>query len=227
MAVWKNIGVGLLAVAVAYGFWLGRPQWDPEMRLWRAVGDSSLMLLFAVLALGPLVRLYPGAVKLLSYRRELGVWFGWLAIVHTLLVLKGWARWDALRFLGYEYVPQLGRLVRLEPGFGLANLLGFVAVLITLVLMATSTNWAMRRLGGGAWKVLQMSAHTVFYLTVLHTAYFLFMHYTASFHRTVPESPNGFRFWFLALSGLVVLLQAAAYLKVTKRPGVSSASGKS
>jgi methionine sulfoxide reductase heme-binding subunit len=183
------------------------------MRLWRAVGDAGLILLFLALVLGPLAKLWPQALRLLPYRRELGVWFGLFAFLHTLLVLNGWARWDALRFLGYEFVPQLGRVARLEPGFGLSNLLGLVAMLFTLVLMATSTDWAVRRLGGKAWKFLQLSSYIVFYLSALHTAYFLFMHYTMSFHRQVPSDPNWFRWPFLALTLGVIALQVSAYMK--------------
>lgn len=209
----KNTATALLGALLSYGFWLTRPEWDPEMRLWRAVGDAGLILLFLALVLGPLAKLWPRALGLLPYRRELGVWFGLFALLHTLLVLNGWARWDALRFLGYEFVPQLGRVARLEPGFGLSNLLGLVAMIFALILMATSTDWAVRRLGGKAWKYLQLSSYTIFYLSSLHTAYFLFMHYTMSFHRQVPSDPNWFRWPFLALTLGVIALQVGAYLK--------------
>jgi methionine sulfoxide reductase heme-binding subunit len=213
----KNFVVAFFGALISYGFWLSRPDWDPEMRFWRAVGDGSLILLVLALALGPLARLSPVFGRWLSYRRELGVWFGLFALLHTLLILNGWARWSALKFLGYEYIPELNRVARLEPGFGLANILGLVAMLLTLVLMATSTDYALRKLGGSAWKFLQLSAYTVFYLVVLHTAYFLFMHYTQSFHRNVPENPNWFRFPFLVITGLVIVLQSVSYLKSLRR----------
>lgn len=213
----KNFVVAFLGSLVSYGFWLSRPEWDPEMRFWRAVGDGSLILLVLALVLGPLARLWPIFGRWLSYRRELGVWFGLFALLHTLLILNGWARWNAMKFLGYEYIPELNRVARLEPGFGLANILGLVAMLLTLVLMATSTDYALRKLGGSAWKFLQLSAYSVFYLVVLHTAYFLFMHYTQSFHRNVPENPNWFRIPFLVLTALVIGLQGVAYLKSLRR----------
>lgn len=213
----RNGLAATLGVALSYGFWLSRPEWDPEMRLWRAIGDGSLILLFMALALGPMARLWPRVARWQPFRRELGVWFGVLALAHTLLVWDGWARWDVWRFLGYEFVPQLGRLARLEPGFGLANLVGLVAMLVALLLMLTSTDWAMRRLGGSAWKFLQMGSYTVFYLSALHTAYFLFMHYTASFHRNVPADPNWFRYPFLALTAALLLLQWAAFVRTVAR----------
>lgn len=213
----KNLIAAVLGGAFTYGFWWSRPQWDPEMRLWRAVGDASLMLLFLALAIGPLTKLWPRFAKWQPFRRELGVWFGILALAHTLLIWNGWARWDVWRFLGYEFIPQVGRLARLEPGFGLANLIGLLAMVMALLLMATSTDWAVRRLGGSAWKFLQMGAYTVFYLSAVHTAYFLFMHYTASFHRSVPADPNWFRYPFLALTAVLLLLQWAAFTRIVAK----------
>lgn len=215
-AVARYVVVGAVGGALIYAFWLTRPQWDPEMRRWKAVGDASLLLLYATVSIGPATRLWPKAGRFLRYRREVGVWFGLLALVHTFLVLDGWARWDVRRFLGYEYIPELGRLVRLEPGFGLANILGLVAVLITIPLIATSTDWAMRVLGGSAWKFLHNATYVIFWLVVLHTAYFLFLHYTAHFHR-VPPPPDWARFPFVGLTLAVLGLQSLAFVVSVRR----------
>ena len=209
--------MGSVGLLLAYGFWLSRPQWVWDMRLWRAIGDASLLLLYATLALGPLAKFVPRLARLLLYRRELGIWFGLLALTHTLLILNGWARWDVKRFLGYEFIPQLGRLVRLEPGFGLANLMGLAAVLITLPLLITSADWAVRALGGSAWKVLHYSAYTIFWLVVLHTAYFLFIHYTEHFHRTPPPDLNWFQWPFVILTIAVATLQVSGFFSTVRR----------
>lgn len=215
--VMRNVFVAAIGLAIGLGFWYGRPLWDPEMRLWRAFGDAALMLLYVALVLGPAARLAPRLGRLLPWRREFGVWFGLAALVHTLLVLDGWARWEVARFLGYEFVAQLGRLARLEPGFGLANLVGLLAMLMTVSLVLTSTDRAVRALGPSAWKLLQVSSYSVFYLSAVHTGYFLFMHYTASFHRQVPDLQNGFRVPFLLLTLGLVVLQAAAFAVTVRR----------
>lgn len=217
----RHLIVGLLAFLLTLPFWFGRLNWDPEMRLWRAIGDSSFLLLFLTLALGPLARLWSPLTRLVVWRRETGIWYGLLAFAHTLLIFSGWVRWDWLRFFGYEFIPELGRTARMEPGFGLANLIGLVAVMLSLVLVATSSNWAVNRLGAAAWKWLQYGSYTVFYLIVLHTLYFLFMHYTLSFHRVPPADPNWFRYPFLVLSLLIPLLQAAAFIKTVARKTVT------
>lgn len=203
------------------------------MRLWRAVGDASLILLYATLSIGPAVRLFQSKTlaTLLPLRRQAGIWFGLLAFAHAALVWNGWARWDVRRLLGYEYIPELGRVARLEPGFGLANLIGIAALLITLPLVATSTDWAINKLGGSGWKFLHYGSYIVFWLVVLHTAYFLFMHYTLSFHRPVPTDDNWFQVPFAGVTALVVALQVAAFAKTIlkhqpSRARVSGAESK-
>ena len=214
--------VALASIVLALPFWFGRLNWVWDMRLWRAVGDSALLLLFFTLAIGPIARLWPPAARLVSWRRETGIWYGLAAVAHTLLVFDGWTRWDWLRFLGYEFIPALNRTARMEPGFGLANLIGLVAIFLTLLLVATSSNWAINKLGASAWKWLQYGSYTVFYLVVLHTMYFLFIHYTVSFHRQVPPDPNWFQTPFLILAFTIPLLQAAAFVKTVSRRQRSS-----
>lgn len=209
----RHLIVGAIAVGLTYLFWSSRPQWDPEMRFWRAVGDGSFMLLFITLAIGPVVKLWPPAGRIIPWRREMGIWYGLLAVGHTFLILDGWVRWDFMRFFGYEFIPQLERYARLEPGFGLSNAIGMIAVVGTLALVATSSNWAVNLLGASAWKWLQYGAYAVFYLVALHAFYFLFMHYTASFHRPVPDDSNWFRYPFLAFALAIPILQTSAYAK--------------
>lgn len=213
----RHVVVGGVASLLVYGFWLSRPQWVAEMRLWRAIGDASLILLYVTLVMGPLARFVPQSAGWLRYRRETGAWFGFLAMAHTVLILNGWARWDLKTFLGYAFIPELGRFVRLESGFGLANLVGLTAMLITLPLVATSADWAVRALGGGAWKVLHYLSYSIFWLVVLHTVYFLFIHFTQHFHRRPPPDPNWFRWPFVALTLAVVILQASAFIKTVQQ----------
>jgi sulfoxide reductase heme-binding subunit YedZ len=221
---YRHAVVAFLAVGVYLAFWLGRPEWTPEMRLWRAIGDVSFVFLFLVLALGPAARHWPAVTRLLSWRRELGIWFAILALAHTLLVLDGWVRWDWMRFFGYEFLEQLGRYARVEPGFGLSNLIGVVAAVMAVPLMITSSSWTVKRLGGSSWKWLHIGAYTIFYLVVLHSLYFLFMHYTISFHRAVPD-PNWFRYPFLITALLVLGMQMSAFVSTVRKRTVTRRGG--
>ena len=206
----RHLGAAGIAVASFAAFWASRPQWSWDMRLWKAVGDAALVLLLLTMAIGPLARLWRKAGRALPFRRELGVWFAVVATVHTVLILNGWARWSMARLMGFEFVPQLGRTARMEPGFGLANVVGIVALVWGLALAATSSDRALRRLGPSAWKWLHNGAHIVFWLTTVHVAYFLFLHYTLSFHKQ-PPPPDWFRAPFVMLATGVVVLQMAAF----------------
>ncbi len=199
---------GLVAI-----FWAARSNWVAEMRLWKAVGDAAYVLLLLALILGPLARLFPSTRSWLRWRRQIGIWFALAATLHGVLILNGWARWSLRRFLGYEFVPQLGREARLEPGFGLANLIGLTALVLALILAATSSDLAMRLLGRPAWTWLHRLSETVLVLSLLHGGYFLFIHYTESFHKQPPPNLDWFRMPFL-LAGLSVLaLQALAFAR--------------
>lgn len=207
--------VGIVAFFVTLFFWLTRPEWSPDMRLWRAFGDSAFIFLAVSLAIGPLTRLFTRAYRLLPWRREIGMWFAVLALIHGLLILNGWVTWDILRFLGYEYIPQAQRYIRLESGFGLANIMGVIALFWALILLATSSDRAVDFLGTSSWKWLHTGAYIIFYLTAIHIAYFMFMHYTVSFHRPVPP-PNWFRFYSLLIVITVFFLQITAFIKTVR-----------
>lgn len=209
--------VAMLSVLLISLFWFSRLDWDPEMRLWRAVGDTSWILLCTSLILGPLARLWQPLARLIPWRRQIGIWFGILALSHGLLILDGWVRWDVMRFFGYEYVDQLGRQARLEPGFGLSNLLGLVSLIWALILTATSSNWALRKIGSNAWKWLHSAAYIIFYLVFLHVFYFLFIHYTLSFHRSVPPNANWLGIPFLIVTLSVPVLQILGFAKTIGR----------
>jgi sulfoxide reductase heme-binding subunit YedZ len=53
--------------------------------------------------------------------------------------------------------------------FGLANYTGLIATLILVLLLATSNDWALRKLGTPQWKQLQRWNYACFGLTAIHT----------------------------------------------------------
>ena len=221
----RHLAVGLMGLLMVYLFWLSRMEWDSEMRTWRAVGDSAFMLLLVTMAIGPLGKIWPGRFSaLVNWRRAFGVWFAMFASVHAFLVWDGWARWSIKGFLGYQDLAIIGfagKPILVDPGFGLSNLIGLVALFWGLVLFATSSDWAVNKLGTRAWKHIQSYANLILYLVVLHAAYYLFLHYELSlrnlfFQRGTP-SPNWFRFWFLGLAVFIFILQMGSYLVELRR----------
>lgn len=64
------------------------------------------------------------------------------------------------------------------------------------------------------WEVLQQGAYIYWVLIVVHTAYFLYLHFQ-NFHRRVPD-PNWAQLPFAVLVLLVLSLQLAAFMKTWK-----------
>jgi len=211
----RHLIVGLIALVVVYSFWLGHYEWQQDMRLWRAFGDAGYMYLSFALIIGPLSKLSSNTKFLIPWRREVGIWTAILVIIHGVLIADGWTRWDVVKFFGYEFIPELNRFARLEPGFGLANLIGFVAFLWIVVLAITSSDRVMKFLGGQSWKWLHTGSYIVFYLAAIHTSYFLFMHYTESFHREIAP-PSVFIIPFILSTFSVLILQFSAFVKMIR-----------
>jgi len=207
---WKfrHLGALVLSALVVYGFAMLRPEWSPMHRWNRAFGDASLVLIAAVMAMGPLSRLWRVFAATLAWRRELGVWGFIAAVVHGGFILFGWVDLEWPRLFGLEFHPGLGQYVMFDKGFALGNSIGILALVYGLGLALTSNDLSQRWFGVAIWKYFQQGAYILWALIVAHTAYFLFVHFL-DFHRQVPE-PNALQWPFVALVALVVALQSAA-----------------
>ena len=80
------------------------------------------------------------------WRRELGIYGVILALIHTIIILAGWIEWDIIRILGYQFHPS-GIYVMLQHGFGLANVIGIIALAYGAVLALSSSDWSQSFLG--------------------------------------------------------------------------------
>lgn len=218
----RHVLVSGLAALLVYLVWLMHPQWDPDMRLWKAFGGAAFFLLWLAVLIGPAARIWRPLTRLIAWRREFGIWFFLIALVHAYLILDGWARWSVWGFLGYQYVPELDMYLRFEPGFGLANLMGLVALTFALALAATSFDRAVSFLGISSWKWLHSFAYVIFYLVALHVIYYAFIHYTPSPHRILMEMPtdypsNPLRFFYLAAILSVFFAHIGAFIKTVRQ----------
>ena len=232
------LGVPRRVIEIGYGgeapaFWQG-------LMTLVAIGGSLMALALLVFALGVAAALLPGRQRTTPAPGGLAVdWSGveprpgtaaWLgpasvfAIVAGMYVftaigfelmqslpVTGWVEWNFARLFGLELHPGLGRYVMVQHGFGLANLIGILALGYGLVLVATSNNRAVRVLGGQVWKFVQFAAYVLWMLVVVHTAYFLFMHFV-DFHRPTPP-PNPLSWPFAVLVVLVLVLRWSATVR--------------
>lgn len=183
----RHTFIGFLAAFIVYLFWLSRPELSFDVRLWRALGDAAFSFLFITLIIGPLAKLWKPAVRLVLWRREIGIWFALLAFSHF------------VRAGGYALS---------EPGIELPVFLGLTALFWTLTLAATSSDRAVNFLGPSSWKWLHSMAYVIFYLVTAHATYFLFWRY--------PEV-KWFQYPFLSMAFAVPLLQIAAFIKEVVR----------
>ena len=218
----RHVLVGFAASASVYLVWSLNSTWSPDMQLWKAFGGGSFFLLWFAMFIGPAAKLWNPLVRFTSYRREVGIWFFLIALVHGYLILDGWVRWGVWEFFGYQYFAEADTYLRVESGFGLANLLGLVALTFALVLAATSFDKAVNWLGIQSWKWLHMFSYVVFYLGAMHVVYFAFIHYTPSLTRVMqglptnyPDNPLKYYYLFMLLSVLVV--QILTFVQTVRR----------
>jgi len=220
----RHLVVILIAVAGTALFLYSRAQWS-EMHRWnRAIGDVSLILVALAMVLGPMSRLWRVFTRLVPYRRELGIYAVVLALIHATIILIGWVELDLMRLFGFEFHPGLQQYVMFQQGFALANLIGILALIYGFILAITSNDRSIRWLGNSVWKFVQQGTYVLWWLSVIHTAYFLFIHFL-DFDRPTPD-PNWFQWPFVSIVGLVLLLQTAASWKTWRKGRNRSAAAE-
>lgn len=194
--------VALVVLASSYMFGLARSEWHWLHKWNRAFADVSLGLLVFILVVGAVSRLWAPIRKLLPWRRELGIWVGITSALHVLLILIEWVKWD-LRSLFFVFHPNLNTWIPDPRTFGIGNVIGVVALVYVVLLVATSNDFSMKRLGSAGWKFVQQRSYTLFVLTVVHAAAYVYF--------LMPDRPNFIR-WPLALVAVLVpVIQAIAF----------------
>ena len=213
---WKirHLCVVIIAALGSYAFLESRAEWSDMHRWNRAIGDMSLVMVALAMSIGPLARLWRSFRVVVPWRRELGIYAVVLAIIHTVIILNAWIEWDLIQLFGYQIHPVTGNYVMTQHGFGLANSIGIVALFYAVSLALTSNDWSQKKLGRMVWKFLQQGSYVYWILIVIHTAYFLYLHFQ-DFHRRVPD-PNWVQIPFAILVLLVLSLQFFAFLKTWK-----------
>lgn len=137
------------------------------VRHMRAFGTCAFALLSVILCIGPLARLDRRFLPLLYNRRHLGVAMCGVAIAHAYHVLGF--------YHAYSNVPRFVSLLRYDAAFTRASLpfqlFGASALVILLLMAATSHDFWQRFLGPTAWKSLHMLVYAAYGLIVLHVGF--------------------------------------------------------
>jgi len=127
---------------------------NPQEALIRATGDWTLRFLCIVLAVTPL-RVVSGTPALARFRRMLGLFVYFYAVVHLL----SYSGFD----MGFD-VPEIVADIVKRPFI----LVGFSAWLLLTPLALTSFNRAIKTLGAKRWQWLHKLVYAVAGLAVLH-----------------------------------------------------------
>ena len=128
---------------------------DPVATITHRTGFWALYLLLASLAITPLRRLHKRLAWLIRFRRMLGLFAFFYACLH--LATYVWL------FSAFDVQSMLDDVLKRR-----FITVGFLAWLTLLALAATSTTWAIRKLGGKRWTWLHRSVYAAAMLGVLH-----------------------------------------------------------
>lgn len=128
---------------------------DPTATITFATGLATLRLLTISLAITPVRRLSPRLGWLIKFRRLLGLFAFFYATLHLLTYVALYAGFDvnamAADIAKRRYITA-----------------GLTAWLLLLPLAATSTNWAIRKLGGKRWNRLHKLVYAAAVCGVIH-----------------------------------------------------------
>jgi nitrite reductase/ring-hydroxylating ferredoxin subunit/DMSO/TMAO reductase YedYZ heme-binding membrane subunit len=168
-------GILLAAVALYIAAFMIITAWlDPpanaaawiDLRI-RAFGTCAFLMLSVILAIGPLARLDRRFLPLLYNRRHFGVATFCVALVHALSMVQWFYVQSALPNLLTELTdwPAYTKFI----GFPFKTL-GIAALLVLLLMAATSHDYWLNLLSPPVWKAIHMAVYLAYGLVVLHVA---------------------------------------------------------
>ncbi|MEO8429376.1 MAG: ferric reductase-like transmembrane domain-containing protein [Verrucomicrobiota bacterium] len=139
-----------------------------EIMLMRAFAASAFLLLHVILCIGPLCRLNKKFLPLLYNRRHAGVTMCLLGLLHAALVVITYhAGGDTNPILSiFTGSPLTGSVagVPFQP-------FGFFALVILLLMAATSHDFWLANLSAPVWKSLHMLVYVAYGLLILHVTF--------------------------------------------------------
>ena len=172
-----------------------------------ATAYSSLVLLALSLMVGPWNKMRGRPNPVSSYlRRDIGIWAGLLGVVHVIFGLQ--VHFTGKMWLYFLPSPDgaYNFPLRIDP-FGLTNYAGLGATLILVLLLALSSNAALRSLGARKWKSLQRWNYLGAVLVVAHGAVY----------QILEKRTAGFVVAFAGIGLLALVMQVAGFSKVKKQ----------
>ena len=169
----NHVALGGASVCGVLLIFAGIQSTDPIFRLSMATAYIGLVLFVVTLGFGPYAALrgsrYPVSADI---RRDFGIWSGIIAIAHVVAGLQVHLRGKMWEYFVHPFKGVL--LPRIDP-FGAANYTGLAAALIFVVLLVTSNDASLRRLGTGRWQSVHALVTWGLALTLLHAVSYQFI----------------------------------------------------
>jgi methionine sulfoxide reductase heme-binding subunit len=128
---------------------------DPTAHIELTTGYTTLMLLTITLAITPVRRLSPRLTWMIKFRRMLGLFAFFYATVHMLAYVGLYA--------GFSVQAMLDDVAKRR-----FITMGATAYLLLVPLALTSTNWAIRKLGGKRWNLLHKLVYVATICGIIH-----------------------------------------------------------
>lgn len=165
----RHATLAACAIAAAWVAYLAVPGHDTRHRWSMGTAYSALALLAVCLCLGPwkVLRRRQNPVSF-DLRRDVGIWAGVFALLHTGIGLPVHLRGRMWMY----FFKQLHPLRIQNTQFGAANYAGLGAALLFLTLLTISNDFALRSLKTRKWKSIQRWTYAAAVLTVVHGALF-------------------------------------------------------
>ena len=144
-----------------------KPAADATILMIRGFGSCAIVLLHIVLAIGPLARLSGRFKPLLYNRRHFGVITALIGLAHGGLALM----W----YHGFGTINPIASAIGGYGNYGTAiefpfESLGLIALIVLLIMAATSHDFWLSRLTPPVWKTLHMSVYFAYAALIGHVA---------------------------------------------------------
>jgi sulfoxide reductase heme-binding subunit YedZ len=161
----RHLVLLVLASAITWAAYAATPPPDIRHRLSMSTAYTSLAFLAITLVLGPwnILKRGPNPVSF-DLRRDLGIWAGIFAILHTAVGLTVHLRGRMWMY----FFRKLHPLALQNTQVGFANYTGLAAALLFLMLLVLSNDVSLRALGTRSWKSAQRWIYVAFGLTIVH-----------------------------------------------------------
>lgn len=200
----RHFLLAVTAIVITVAAYAATPPPDFRHRLSMATAYASLAFFAGSLWLGPwnILRRRPNPVSF-DLRRDIGIWAGVLALVHTAVGLTVHLRGRMWMY----FFKHLHPLVLQRTEFGFANYVGLVSAILFVILLAISNDYSLRRLGTRRWKSLQRWTYVAFVLTVAH----------GIAYQLVEKRHLPWVFVFALITLIAIAIQALAWSRIAQR----------